>query len=403
MRKLALSNARSTVINSFLGSNSFLLPIWQIFYTLQLGLTVTQAIIIYVSVWVTSGIANVTTGVWADKFGRLKLYRIGSLGQAACVLPFFFFRDFWVLLGVAILSGIMSSMLDGTLKVNVMDSYDKAGIDKKGFGKFNSNVTVAAYAGRVVSGVIGTWLYTIGAFLPLVMNFVFRVICYFRSFVMTEVRAEQATKKKHTEFIGEVFKYVWETKSVMRYLTIMLLACIASESIWTAFQPYLQFRRLPVEYFGIVIGLISASSALSAYLYRKIHTYFDWQQLYGLVLGLAMTGLFIARVPVVWVAPIVAIMVGFGFGLIGPIGQSVVRESVKSKYRSTVSSIRQLVYMSGYGMVSVTVGLYIDNFGTAKMIDIITIQTIVCLFVATLVMTQARRRGRPDLVRHQKA
>ncbi len=390
--ELARRNSKQTVINSFLlSSASFLLPIWQLFYTLQLGMSLTQAMILSSSGWIVTAIANIPTGVWADKFGRVKMFRIGIILCIFANLPMFFTTNYWILLMFSIIAGFATSMLDGSLEANVMDSYDKAGLNKKESSRFGSNQMVATYIGRISSGIAGAMLYSFWFFAPLLADVLILAIVLIQSLFIREVRAEEPSRLPSLHFLKAVFDYVRSSQVLPRFLLITLVVSVGCESFWTAFQQYLQLRDVPTEAFGVVFGIIAAVSAFSSWGYRKIHERFSWIFLSLVTMSLMTTGLFLSHINHPIMPIVVAIIIGLGFGLIYPVSYDVVQHNARSRYRSTVTSARQFIYLGGFATSAVLVGLYTDLFGRGVMLSIITWQALLLTLVTAAVLVMMSR------------
>jgi MFS family permease len=385
-KSLALRNAQTTIYNTFLISINFTRPIWQLFYTIQLGLTLTQAMILSMTTWIVSALANIPTGVLADKYGRVKLYRIGLMIEIICILPFFITNNFYILLLFSVIGGIGASMLSGSLDANVMDSYDNASISKKEYAKFISNHTISRYFGRIVSATAGSLLYIVNAFLPIAMNILAAIIALIGSFRIKEIRQEISSEKTHYEFTKEVFRYVLDNRLLSHYLITVLIISVTSEGFGSAFQSYFVLRDVPVVLFGVLYSLLAFSSAVGAFAYRKIYENVSWQQISALALLLTIIGLMLSRIDYVLMPFIIMVLSGFSFGINSPVSRMVIKENTRSKYRSTVSSVNQFMYLAGFAVVSVMVGYYVDNFGVVAMINIITLQAVILFGVFLIIV-----------------
>lgn len=378
----ARRNGRRAVTNAFIMSLAgFLLPVWQLFYTLQLGMSLTQAMVLMASSWIVTGLMNVPTGVWADKFGRLKLFRIGVALNAAAYVPMFFTHTFWALLLASILAGFAVSMLDGSLEANAMDSYERAGLTKTESARFGSSQMTAAYLGRILSGVVGAWLYTQWAFAPLVLDIVILTVVFVQSYMIMEIRAEKPSQLPNWHFMQTMMSLVRAQRILIQFMLVTLLVSVGCESFWAAFQQYLTLRNVPTVQFGVVYAVIAASSALSSWAYRHIHTKLTWMQISLATMVLMTGGMLLSHVIVTGLQYVVAVIIGLGFGLIFPLAYDVIQRNVRSQYRSTITSLRQLVYLCGFGAATIAVGRYADLYGRETMLNIITVQIVVSLAI----------------------
>lgn len=375
---LARRNGRYAVTNTFLlSSASFLLPVWQLFYTLQLGLSLTHAMVLSASSWVVTAIMNVPTGIWADKFGRLKLFRIGIFLTIITYVPMFFTKNYVILLGVSLVAGFAVSMFDGSLEANAMDSYEKAGLPKKESSRFGSSQMTAAYIGRIGSGILGAWLYGRWPFAPLLLDIIILSIALVQSLSIVEVRSERPSDLQSWKFMKSALTLIRSHRVLMTFMFVTIMVSVGAESFWSAFQQYLILRDVPTGQFGLAFGLIAGASAFAAWGYRKIHERVGWLHMNFITMLFMTIGLVLAQMKVVGVPYVVAILIGLGFGLIYPTAYDVVQHNVRSQYRSTIMSVRQFAYLLGFAFATILVGRYVDVLGRSRMLTIITIQAIV--------------------------
>lgn len=375
---VARRNGRQAIMNTFLLSSAgLLLPVWQLFYTRQLGLSLTQAMILSASSWIVTAIMNIPTGVWADKYGRLKIFRIGILLNIVAYVPMFLTKNYALLLCFSLIAGFAVAMFDGSIEANAMDSYEKASLPKKESTHFGSSQMTAAYLGRIGSGIVGASLYGHWPYTPLLIDIIILVIALLQSLTIIEVRAEKPSELHSWKFTKSAFALVRSHRVLMMFMLITVVVSIGAESFWSAFQQYLILRDVPTAQFGLAFGVIAGTSAFAAWGYRKICDRVDWLSMSLITMVCMIIGLVLAHAHITGMPYIVAALIGLGFGLIYPTAYDVVQHNVRSQYRSTVMSVRQFAYLFGFAMATILVGRYVDLLGRAEMLAIITVQAIV--------------------------
>jgi len=357
------------------------LPIWLLFYTRQLHLSVTAAIVLLIARWGTVALCNIPTGAWADRFGRIKMYRLGQFFYALSFLPFLFTNNFVLLFVVQIIGGLMASMSIGVVEPLIKDTYELAGLPPRKFTHFLSNNTVVLYIFRLAAGIFGAWLYVKHPYGPYACDAGILMLAYVASLFMKEFRQESATAHSNRQHIGEALRYVWNHTYLRNFFFALILVAIATESTWTGLQPIFVYKDLPTATFGILFGIVALLSALGAYVSRHIADKVDGIKIYWCITMAATVGTALFLVPAQWVSIIALIPLGLAFGFIEPIGNTNFQRHTTSKYQSTVLSLRSLLYTGFYALVSVLVGRYVDLFTTKTMILIITIQGAVCSLV----------------------
>lgn len=394
LQKIAQRNARLTILSHGLLSWSFALPIWQLFYTQQLGLSLTQSMIILAGFSITLAVTSVITGSWADVYGRVKIFRIGVILTVMGIVPFFFIHDFLILLIINCVAGAAYSMTDDSLEANVMDSYDKAGMSKKQFAHFGSNQVTGVYVSRVLSGVIGSWLYVFSPFLPLLGNLVATLLAVIPTFWMKELRAEKVAATNSRMHIAQSLRYVVKRPTVVIFFIVTLLIALSCEAFWAALQPYFVLRNVPIGWFGLLFTIVATTSAVSAYLYRYVEHKFSWKALSIVIILLNCIGLGLAQFDVPYMPVIVSVIIGFGFGMIWPVAMSFTRKYVASQYRATIGSLRGFIYNLGFAFVTIMIGMYVDNFGTAWALTALEIQSICALILIACLFIALSRRAK---------
>ncbi len=390
---IARRNGRRAIVNTFLLSSAgFLLPVWQLFYTLQLGLGLTNAMVLMASSWIVTAIMNVPTGVWADKFGRLKIFRIGILLNIVAYVPMFFTKNYAILFCFSLVAGFAVSMFDGSIEANAMDSYEKAGLPKKESTHFGSSQMAVAYCGRIGSGIVGASLYGHWPYLPLLIDVVILVVALLQSLAIVEVRSEKPSDLHSWKFTKSAFALIRSHRVLMMFMFVTVVVSIGAESFWSAFQQYLILRDVPTAQFGLAFGVIAGASAFAAWGYRKIYERMGWLHMSLITMVCMVIGLILAQVQTVGIPYIVAALIGIGFGLIYPTAYDVVQHNVRSQYRSTVMSVRQFAYLFGFAMSTILVGRYVDLLDRAEMLAIITVQAIVLTVIIAGILFVSHQR-----------
>lgn len=354
------------------------LPIWLLFFTRQLGFSVTAAIVLAMTRWMVIAIFNIPTGAWADRFGRAKIYRIGQFFYALSMVPFLLTNNFAILFIVQIIGGFVGAMSIGALMPLVKDAYSFAEIPDQKYTNFLSNRSIVVFISRLSAGILGAWLYSKHPYAPYVMEVVVLSSAWFLSLFLQDKMLVKATAQSNREHIKEALGFVWKQRFLRDYFLAILLLALATESVWTGLQPYFLERDIDPKFFGLLFGSIALMSASGAYWSRRVASKLSGIKIKLYVAMVIVFGSWIMRIDAIWAVLLAILPMGFTFGLSDPIDNYTIQKHTSSKHQSTVLSLRDLFQTGIFSTASVLVGRYIDLYSTTTMIKILSFQTIVC-------------------------
>lgn len=390
LQQLAIQNRVVAYAMTVFENASFSLPIWLLFFTRQVGLSVTGAIALSMTRWVVMSLSNIPTGAWADRYGRVKIYRYGQLIYALSFIPFVFTKTLPILVVAQIIGGFTGSMTIGTLQPLVKDGHELAKLPSKHYKNYLSTDNALLYSSRVLAGIAGAWVYAHYPKGPYVLEIVVLFAAFVASLFLHEQRIEKPHTSSNRKHISEALRYIWKHNYLRKFFTVVLLAVIATESLWTSLQPLFVFRGIHAEYFGLLFGIVAGLSALSSVASRKLPDSLDGTRLFAYYMCLALVGFALINIHTIWTTVAALVPLGFAFGFFQPTKFATIQKHTSSKYQSTVLSAASLMYMLFYSFVSLLVGRYVDLFGTGTMLKIISIQAIICTSI-TLILSSQRR------------
>ena len=373
----AQRNSRLAVAITGLGSASFILPIWVLFLNRQIGLSIGLAIFLGISRWASSAFFELPTGSWADRFGRVKIYRFGQFFFALTYLPFLLTKNFPILLATQILGGFFAAMTTGTLQPLVHDSYKKAKANTKYFKHYLSNNSVSIYLFRFIAGVAGAWIYSKHAYTPYALEVIVLLIAFIMSLRLKEVRIEKSTASNNMQHISEALNYVKKHTYLRNFFIVVIIFTFFSEAVWTSLQPLFDFRGIDPKYFGVLFGAVAIFSAMGSYLSRRIPDSFDGLKVRVIMSVTVIIAIIFMQFSFIWAIVLAVVIMGVSFGFSSPNSNSVIQKHVESKYQSTVLSLKSLLDMMFYSTTSFLVGFWADLYGVGTLVKILLVQAVV--------------------------
>ncbi len=369
-----LRNTRLVHIITGIENASFSLPIWVLFFNRQLGLCICLAIILGMTRWVSMAIFELPTGSWADRFGRVRLYRYGQFFYALSFAPFLFTKNLFVLFVAQILGGLFGAMTSGVLKPLVHDGHKLAKLPNGTYKRFVSTNAGIMYATRLCAGVAGAWIYTKYPYAPYALEVFVLFTAFVVSLGLVELRISKSTAKNNWQHIRQTLGYVASHGYLRNFFIVVIVYTLLSEALWTSLQPFFEHRGIAEELFGVLFACIALFSILGAYLYRHIPFVLDGMVLRIWMSAVMAAGLLFFIIPKFWAIVIGLCLAGLSFGFSAPNAHNVIQKNTNSTHQSTALSLYSLSGMIFYGVASVFVGFVADLYGIDTLLRVVLIQ-----------------------------
>jgi MFS family permease len=339
----------------------FILPIWLLYGTEQLGLSVGLTITLFMVIWLGSGLLEIPTGALADRLGRKKMYLIGVALLAGYPFVYLLESPVLVILAVSIIAALGSALRSGTLIPIVHDAYKKERRSDNEYHTFLSNEKVLTFVARTVASISGGLLYGHDPHAPYIAMVVVYAAMFAAGFFIVDTAARsELSQFKH---IGAAIRNMRDNR-----LIVMLIGCyvglqFVAEALWTAFQPFFNADGLSPGTIGAIFSAMAMLSALGSYFIRHLMRRFGVLHIQMIVCVLmtvaaVMTFLPSTTLHVLAVAPIA---IAFGMSMVPLI--ATVQKYVAARYHSTALSVVGLLQYGVYGLGSVFIGFMIDAIG----------------------------------------
>ena len=387
-------NARVAIISAFLSDLAFILPIWVLFGTEQLKLSVTTTTVLFMMVWILSGVLEVPTGALADRLGRKKMYLVGIALFSLYTLAYVAKLPVPLIALVSMIAAFGSALRSGALVALTHDSYRKDGRSDKSYHAFLSNQLLGVFIARAISGVSGGILYALNPRAPYVAIF----LAYVGMFVVGLFAIDTATtrsKLSNRAHMAETFRLLCKKELVLVLFGTYIAFQLVGEAIWTAYQPFFANDGLSAQAIGLLfsaMAIISAAGAVvTKYAMRRIGVHLIETLVSVLVLVTAM----LLVVPSIVVHVLAIIPAAFAFGVsITPL-IATAQKFVDEKFHSTVLSVVSLIQYMVYGIGSLYVSIMIDRLGIGATRKILLFEAIVATI---LILTAYVSRRQNDVI-----
>jgi len=374
-------------ISSFLVGATFFVPIINIFYAKDLGMTLAQVGYLQAIFMVSVILLDVPTGWLADRYSR----RLANfIGLSFGVLGFSLYAmslNFWYAvaaeitwgLGVAAAGGADRALLDGYCR---QLSETEAGANKM-FTKYQAKLgSLVFYAGLIsmpIGSLAGAYNPRIALWLEAAVFLVAAVIAWFQ----VDVGARHRTADHPLKDMAKIIKYaVHGHKPLAMAVFAQAVGNETTHVLFWFFTPLMLMAGVPVWLlgFGWAINMLSglAGNWLASKLYDRLSA---WQRL-ALGASLAVSSALLLSVNIslftVWTIGIFGMVRGW-FGVVSPVlVRSLAPAELQNSISSVATSAQRLLYLP---LILIIPAIADHSMKTAMLVTAITV-TVLTGFMA---------------------
>ncbi len=231
----------------------------------------------------------------------------------------------------------------------------------KWFGIYNSFAVVAAVG--AVSGILMLFIRVVEHHEP----------------------KDESDSGNFLKFAVQGFKILFETPSVLIVMiTFLSLAVIYLPTEMVVLPTYYKSLSDPAG-LGLLISVMAAASTVGSLLFEKLVKVLSFSKLLRIaVLGVGITMIPMSLLPAQWVMLGFGAILGFVWGPLGPLLNTVIQRKVPANKRGRVFSLEMVIW-SGGPMISMSlVGWAVDTVGVHIVYPIIAVLVLVSgIFVAS--------------------
>lgn len=360
---------------AFLSDLAFIIPIWILFGTNELGLSVTLTTALFMTIWLGSAVLEIPTGALADRLGRKRMFLIGAGLLMWYPLIYAIEGSVAAIFAVSALAAFGSALRSGTLIPLTHDSYKKEGRSDQEYHSFLSTEKVLTFIARAISGVGGGLLYAADPHAPYVAMFVVYIGMFVAGwFIVDTSERSELSQAKH---IGQTVRSMSRSKPVAMIIGSFIALSLVSEAIWTAFQPFFEHDGLSVSIIGSIFSVLALVSALGAYCIRFIMRRIGVLRIQLLMASLAATTTLMLITPSRLLHMLAVIPIAFSFGMSWTTLVATIQKYVGRKFHSTALSVAGLLSYGAYGVASIYVGFMIDTLGVVTTRQVLCAEALV--------------------------
>ena len=376
-QRLVKRNNRLAIIIAATHSVGFLTPIWVIFGTDHLKLSLLASLILGSTGWVTSSLFELPMGAFADKYGR-QISLVAGLGLCAIGdLSLIVFHNFWLLMAFQTLAGVGFALRSGSLEGLLHDTYEAQGATTA-YAKLSSQMLFLLNASRILTIPLGTWLYNLQIDASL-SRFTFPYVANVASLCIALVCASLLIEKRSsnkkldsiaaghvtgrlTGHVKDTWRDMMANRDVKRVLALLGLYAFIGEGNWVLYQSYFRERDIQLTESGWVYVFLAIFMTLGsryvAIVYKKINVM--WAM--NFIIALVAFNIIVMHLPVVLAAPAFALN-----AFVGPmcwyLQDNAIQNRMVGDRKTTALSIASMTYNVGAMLGLYGIGAVAERIG----------------------------------------
>lgn len=223
------------------------------------GLSLLQVSSMWSIIVGTIFLAEVPTGILADKIGRKWSVVIALLLQTLGEFLYLFAKDYFAFVFIAILAGIGYAFLSGANEALVYDTLpeeNREGEMKKSMGVIGGAYQLAFFVAPLVGGLIVSQLILAKFLMAIFLTACSVAIAFLISFSLKEPQDNY----KHSEesplaIFKEGFNEVKNNRKLKWLIAVAVLTSTFSNSLLSLYQPYFAKASVPTFWIGTSLSL----------------------------------------------------------------------------------------------------------------------------------------------------
>ncbi len=372
----------STMTNGSVGSNipryvvytalkgfgfGLFLPIWVIYLQQQRGLSLSQAALVDVTFFVAAALAELPTGIVADRFGRTTSMTIGASLITAGLIGWTFASTLLLTIIAYVAMGVGMTFLSGAEDAFFYETVRASGRGDD-YPRLLGRVSAIFPGGLALGSMASGFLAAINMILPFVLSGLLLLAALGIVLTLSEPQTEQQSREQARPSLRAVLEQslaVMRDRPTLRFsmvcLAVVPLASFMIESVFV--QPQALALGVPLAGIGVIVMAVQftamAGSAWSARMTARLG---EGRTLYTAPIVICSSLLLLAALQVMPSLLLIGVM-GFVTAVVRPILVSRMQQELSDDNRATMLSMQSLTFTMVAALSQPTLGAVADSFG----------------------------------------
>ncbi len=372
-----LKNIKLLRWHSFFTDFTLWAPLGIIYFSKVSG-SYSLGISIFSIVMISSAIFELPTGIFSDRYGRVKTITFGALSFLLSGIFYAIGLNYWFLVIGAILSGLGRSFYSGNNDALLYDNLAESG-KSEDFPEYNGKIKSMSSFALAVSGLFGGIIASFSFPVLMWLSVVPLIICFI---LATQLKETQKANKQS----GNIFNHI--NIAYKNFFSNIRLRLINLSDIinFGLNEPGYQFRAAfvttlwPVWAIGISNVLSNIGSGFSFHFSGKIIKKFSSLNILISKLFInkiiSLTGLLMANI----FSPIFLTLNSLFYGVGQVAKNKLLQDEFTSEQRATMGSLNSLMGSIFFVIFATILGLLADKFGPRNALIVQSIMGIPTLY-----------------------
>lgn len=359
-------NQKLFYVISFLSTLVFTTSTWTFFLMSIRNFSFWQSLFLITCTWIASLLFEIPSWIWADRFGRKKLFILWIILNIIDLLIWIFTWNFIFFVISWFINWIWNAMISWNLEALIHDELE----EKKKENKFNeiiSNSYSLLFFWRVVAVLSSWFLYVINPFFPLYFTLFPLILIFILWFFINEPNQILSSHKDNLNHFKETFNLLLKNKIILYFIIILSLI----SGIWNIYffteQLYLKDIWFKIENIWIIFALWAFVSSIWAYLYKKfiakLHEKIIVNMMLVLLLVSSILFIFFDKVfAITWI-----IITSLIFWMIMSFGNNYLISKVPKYQKSTILSVFSFWITLWYTLFNLIISFIVDKIWLWKV------------------------------------
>ena len=309
-------------------------------------------------------------GSFIDKFGRRRYAYLSQLVTALVSLSVPLIATFtpinlFVLIVIGVLRSIVGFGAASSRKSLVPDVADRSGLTLERTNSIHESIAAAGFAtGPAVAAVCLSFMSGAQVFWVVgVLEIIAGLAAWFIRVQEKHEPVDPSAAHSFIYYATQGFRTLFKTPSVLIALFAFITLAVVYIPIEMVVLPrYFNGMNDPAG-LGLLLTAMAGATSLSSLFFEAFAKWFSFSSLFRIaLLGVAIPVLVMSFLPPYWAMLALGLILGFAWGPLAPLLNTVIQRKVPANERGRVFSLEGTIWSGGPMISMVVVGLAIDAF-----------------------------------------
>jgi predicted MFS family arabinose efflux permease len=361
---------RLLVAFNALGFVLFPIPIVTLFWKDQIGLSLTDIMVLQAVFGLSSVLLEFPSGYLADRIGHRAALLAGAM---LWVVGWTFYAratTFTSVMAAEIVLGAGHAFISGADAALLYASLAAAG-DARSYPRWEGRVRAAGQISEAASSAVGGWLYALAPRLPLWLQIPIAVAQVATAAAMRPPGNPSPLATGHATHMMRILRYAVTHRRLRTAVALSVTLGIATFTMVWLIQPWMQRRGIPTEWFGPIWAAAHLWLAGVSLASARVSAAFGRQATLIACALLAVAGYAaLAAVDTPW-AVVFYLCFMTTRGLQGPILISIIQADAPDDDRASVLSLNALCFRLAFVACGPAAGALVDRIGLEPALGVL--------------------------------